>query len=71
MFVAGDIFVTAFNLQGKLWSSRLVSLDGIIDLRFADGVVYGVGVGPETYPQLPFTIDAESGEAQGGYTWSH
>jgi hypothetical protein len=66
MFLASDLEVYAFDGVRIGWTSRRVSLDGIRDLRYADGQVRGIAtdVGVEA---VPFTIDAHTGDAAGGF----
>ena len=66
MFFASYTEVYAFDGVRVLWASRQVSLDGISDLSYTDGRVCGIAtdVGIEA---VPFTIDAETGDASGGF----
>jgi hypothetical protein len=66
MFLANFFEVYAFDGVRVMWISRRVSLDGIQNLAYAGGKVYGIGtaVGVDA---VPFTIDAETGEAIGGF----
>jgi hypothetical protein len=66
MFLASDTEVYAFDGVRIRWKSRRVSLDGIRDLVYADRQVRGIAtdVGVEA---VPFTLDAETGEAAGGF----
>ena len=70
MFLASSTDVYAFDGVRMLWTSRRVSLDGIRNLVYTDGRVHGLAndVGVD---DVPFTIDARTGEAVGGFTgWS-
>jgi hypothetical protein len=66
MFLADDLKVYAFDGERIGWMTRRVSLDGIRDLSYADGRVFGIArdVGVEV---VPFTVDAETGDAAGGF----
>jgi hypothetical protein len=66
MFLASDTEVYAFDGARIQWKSRRVSFDGIRDLVYANSQVRGTAtdVGVEA---VPFTIDAETGEATGGF----
>jgi len=67
IFLANDTNVCAFDGVAILWVSRRVSLDGVSDLRYSNERVDGVGydVGGDA---LSFSIDARTGEADGGFT---
>ena len=66
MFLAGNCEVCAFDGVRIGWTSRRVSLDGIRDLAYVGGQVRGIAtdVGAEA---VPFTIDAKTGAASGGF----
>ncbi len=66
MFLASDTEVYAFDGVRILWESRRVSLDGIRDLSYFDGRVYGVAT-DVAVEAVPFNIDADTGKAEGGF----
>lgn len=68
LFLATCVDVTAFDGLVLLWQSRRISFDGVTMLSYANGLVKGVGTGLAAASSLPFTIDARSGEARGGFT---
>lgn len=65
MFLGGRFEVTAFDGRRVLWRSRQVSLDYISGLSYADGIVHGIATDIDG-EAVEFTIDARTGEAQGG-----
>jgi hypothetical protein len=66
MFLASDDEVYAYDGVRILWRSRRVSLDGIRGLTYAEGRVRGLATAPGV-DAVPFIIDAESGDAEGGF----
>ncbi|HEY1975679.1 MAG TPA: hypothetical protein VGG89_03975 [Candidatus Baltobacteraceae bacterium] len=72
MFLADETDVCAFDGTNILWISDRVSLDGIRDLSYSNGIVRGMAWVPkggsheELGPNTPFEIDATTGEAKGG-----
>ncbi len=67
LFLATNVDVIALDAKSVLWQSRRISLDGVKLLTYANGYVNGVGLDVGDTP-LPFSIDAETGEASGGFT---
>lgn len=66
LFLATWIEVVAIGTNGVLWESRRVSLEGIKMLSYSAGYVRGIG-NESSGQDVPFTIDATTGQATGGF----
>lgn len=66
LFLATCIDVVAIGVEGVLWESRRVSLDGIKMLTYSAGSVRGIG-NESSGQDVSFSIDATTGHATGGF----
>jgi len=67
MFLADHLWVYAFDGVRLLWQSRRLSLDGISNLTYSNGIVRGIARDVEI-ESVPFSINADTGESEGGFT---
>jgi hypothetical protein len=60
--------IAAYGPEGHLWTTDRIALDGLTIQEASEQVITGVSLGPTGFPDLPFSVETQSGHVSGGHS---